>query len=108
MKARIDTKAKTIAIEESVSMEDLLKFAKFVGGDDWKAWKIETNVKFEIASSPIVIREYGNPWHGPYWYGTGNQPINCLVTNADGTSANQTIGAEHTQNSVTFMDFQNN
>lgn len=114
MKARIDTKAKTIAIEESVSMDDLLKFAKFVGGDDWKAWKVETNVKFEVTSSPIVIREYRNPWRQSYWYGS---TINCGTTPTlvadggtligSGTRATSSAG-EALNNNITFADFQNN
>ncbi len=110
MKARIDTKAKTIAIEESVSMDDLLKFAKFVGGDDWKAWKVETNVKFEITSSPIVIREYGNPWPTPYWY-CGSTPT--LVADGgtligSGTCGVSNAGEALNNNNITFVDFQNN
>jgi len=68
MKARIDSKAKTIAIEESVPMDELLKFVKFIAPDDWKTWKVETNVKFEFTSTPIVIHDYSRPWTHPYWY----------------------------------------
>lgn len=78
MKARIDSKAKTIAIEESVPMDELLKFVKFIAPDDWKTWKVETNVKFEFTSTPIVIHDYSRPWTQPYWYGTAyGTPIPC-------------------------------
>lgn len=110
MKARIDTKAKTLAIEEAVSMDDLLKFVKFVAGDDWKAWKVETNVKFEVTSSPIIIRDYSRPWTQPYWYGTGGAysgaPCGGLTTNADDTTMSVPQGQCASMSTVSFLDFQ--
>lgn len=99
MKARIDTKAKTLAIEEAVSMDDLLKFVKFVAGDDWKAWKVETNVKFEVTSSPIIIRDYSRPWTNPYWYGD-------TITSVGGATMSVPQGQCASMNTVSFLDFQ--
>lgn len=110
MKARIDTKAKTIAIEETVSMDDLLKFVKFVAGDDWKAWKVETNVKFEVTSLPIIIRDYSRPWTNPYWYGLGETYSGAssggVVSNAEGTTMSVPQGQGTSMNTVSFLDFQ--
>lgn len=61
MVARIDSKDKTIAIEEQVTIDELVKFLKFVDPTGWKQWKVNTNVKFEITSTPIVIREREYP-----------------------------------------------
>lgn len=83
MKARIDSKAKTIAIEEPVLMDELLKFVKFIAPNDWKTWKVETNVKFEFTSNPIVIHDYSRPWHYPYYYGT--TPCGPTLTGESGT-----------------------
>lgn len=68
MKVRIDTKAKTIAIEEAVNIDQLLKLVKGLFPDNWKEWKLETNVKFEMPAAPIIIREREVR---PYWYGGG-------------------------------------
>lgn len=94
MKARIDTIAKTIAIDEPIALDELVKFVKALFPENWKEWKVDTNVKLEWHSSPIVIDRYpSRPW-GPYWYennpryvtGTGDssyQPPTtfCLSTN---------------------------
>lgn len=98
MKARIDTKAKTLAIEDPVSMDDLLKFVKFVAGDEWKSWKVETNVKFEITSSPIIIRDYSRPWTQPYWY-------RDAITSVDGATVSVPSGQSINSN-VAYLDFQ--
>lgn len=94
MIARVDSKDKTIAIEEQVTIDELVKFLKFVDPTGWKQWKVNTNVKFEITSTPIVIREreypYNPPWPtypsvpGPFWYGAGICQSNGAETVMDG------------------------
>lgn len=69
MKVRIDTTAKTIAIEEAVTIEALLKFAKALFPDDYKSWKLETNVKFELGERIIYRDRY--PWTNPFYYTAG-------------------------------------
>lgn len=111
MKARIDTKAKTLAIEEEVSMDDLMKFAKFVGGDNWKEWKVQTNVRLGFTSSPVIV----NPWitPRPYWYegaycGSTIDACGSLLTTSAGAMG--TIGATHAQSAahIHYVDFQTN
>ena len=81
MKARIDTKLKTIAIDEPIALEELVKFMKALFPDEWKEWKVDTNVKVEFGPSPIVIERYPTrPW-GPYWY-----DANPLYALGSGTS----------------------
>lgn len=68
MKVRIDTKLKTIAIDEPIALDELVKFVKALFPDDWKEWKLDTNVKIEVQSTPIWVDRYpAYPW-GPYWY----------------------------------------
>ena len=71
MKARIDTNLKTIAIDEPIALDELLKFVKALFPDEWKEWKVDTNVTIEMKSQPIIVERYPHqPW-GPYWYGGG-------------------------------------
>lgn len=95
MKARIDDKAKTIAIEESISMEELLKFVKFIAPNDWKTWKVETNVKFEFSGNPIVIHDYSRPWRSPFYYGSVYDSTLCGGTTvaANGIGLDSTTAA---------------
>ena len=90
MKARIDTIAKTVAIEEAVNIDELVKFIKALFPDNWKEWKVETNVKFDFVSPIIVERYPSHPW-GPYWYaenptyvGTGSGTF-CLSVGGEVT-----------------------
>ncbi len=95
MKARIDTIAKTIAIDEPIALDELVNFVKALFPANWKEWKVDTNVKLEWHSSPIVIDRYpSRPWEA-YWQddplyvtgtGTGDPshrppPTFCLSTN---------------------------
>lgn len=87
MKAKIDTAAKTIAIEQAMPMGELVKFLQALFPDEWEQWKIETNVKIEWSSPPIIIDRYpSQPW-GPYWYAPnplythmGDVPLQTLTT----------------------------
>lgn len=87
MKIKIDTTAKTIAIEEAVNIDQLIRLVKGLFPDDWRQWKLETNVKFEMPAAPIIIREREvRPyWENPFWYGSGT--CGTSITN-DGTSSN--------------------
>lgn len=72
MKARIDTKLKTIAIDEPIALDELLKFVKALFPGEWKEWKVGTNVTIEMKSPPIIVERYpSQPW-GPYWYAGGS------------------------------------
>lgn len=114
MIARIDSKDKTIAIEEQVTADELIKFLKFIDPTGWKQWKVNTNVKFEITSTPIVIRERDYPYmpsypanppypNQPFWYAS---PTLCdsegISTISVSDHSNISFGDKHYQ----FVDFQ--
>lgn len=70
MKAKIDTIAKTISIDEPMILDALNKFVKALFPNDWKEWKVDTNVKIEMSSPPIIVdRWHPRPWND-YWYAT--------------------------------------
>ncbi len=71
MKARIDTNLKTIAIDEPIALDELVKFVQALFPDEWQKWKVDTNVTVKWESNPIIVDRYPRqPW-GPYWYGGG-------------------------------------
>ena len=101
MIARIDSKDKTIAIEEQVTIDELVKFLKFVDPTGWKEWKVNTNVKFEITSAPIVIREYPSPYIPIYPPPYPNQPWYSSAGICQSNGANTVIDGQ-----VCIVDFQ--
>ena len=82
MKLQLDTKAKTIKVEEDINLDELFEALRKIFPDgEWKEYKLQTNVEFKW-SDPIVIpwKPYipYNPY--PWWttqptitYGTGTQ-----------------------------------
>lgn len=111
MKVRIDTQAKTIAIEEAVTFDELHKLLKSLFPADYKQWKVETNVKFEITSSPIVVHPFRPYWENPFYYGggwcgTGGTTLEAV--SACGTvttnASPQMVGSS---NGVYFLDIEN-
>jgi hypothetical protein len=66
MKLQIDTEAKTIAIEDTIELDKLIKALRVMfPNDEWKKYKLEPKV---ISNwwNPIVIDRYpqypANPW----------------------------------------------
>lgn len=78
MKITIDTEAKTFALDQPVSMDELLKLVKAFFPDDWKQWKLDTKVVQNVIQTNTIIRETALTW--PYepliTYG---QPIPATV-----------------------------
>jgi len=68
MKIQLDTVNKTIKIEESARIEELLKVLKKILPDDWKKYTLETNVTINNWGNPIIIEKWSHPY--PWWSGT--------------------------------------
>ncbi len=73
MKLQLDTKNKTIKVEENVNIEEFYKVIKKMFPNDlWKKFTLETNTV--INYSPWIIWSYNNPYYSgdtisPYpWY----------------------------------------
>lgn len=65
MKIQLDTTAKIIKVEESVTFGELTEFLeKLLPNGLWKEFKLETNTIINW-SSPTIIREY--PPHRQLW-----------------------------------------
>lgn len=90
MVIKIDFDKKTVAIEEQVTFKQLEQTLKALFPKDYKEWKIETNVKFEITSQPTIIRDTYptgpwipytpgpdplKPWINPVWYGSSVENV---------------------------------
>lgn len=84
MKIQLDTTAKTIKVEESVNLDELVKtLSKLLPNNEWKKFKLETNTVIHNWNSPI----YTNPRVWPIYptapcvyYGSG------VTTNASGVT----------------------
>ena len=64
MKIQLDTEAKTVTIEETVSLNEFINFIKNILPNSWKQYYLKVSVINNWAY-PIVI-EKGN-WPTPYW-----------------------------------------
>lgn len=65
MKLQLDTKSKTITLEDDVEIKTLIStLKKMFPKNEWKDYKIKTNTTINNWSSPVIIRENINPW---YW-----------------------------------------
>jgi len=82
MKIQIDTKAKTIKIEEEVKISELFEMLeKLLPKGEWKKYKLESTVITNWANPIIIDRTvpYIPPYRSPIW-STGTRPpyhINC-------------------------------
>lgn len=76
MKLQIDTKAKSIKIENDIKLSVLISnLKKMFPNNEWKDFTLVTNTIIEHWSSPIVIKEYPVyptyprwPWYGGTYY----------------------------------------
>ena len=76
MKLQIDTNTKTLKLEESVSLTDLMELLdKLFPDKSWKEYKLETNTTIQWTGTPyhIPFRPYVpyNPVY-PWWSVTGS------------------------------------
>lgn len=68
MNIQIDTKTKTIKLQESVNLgelEDVLN--KLFPNNEWKEYKLETNTVINNWKNPIIIDRYVPRPYYPWW-----------------------------------------
>jgi len=87
MVIKIDFNTKTVAIEQQVTFKQLEQTLKALFPKDYREWKIDTNVKFEISPPPVVIGERCPvlPWTNPVWYQINNVPNTITCDQASNT-----------------------
>lgn len=63
MKIQLDTKNKTIKIEDDVKLSELVDtLERLLPKGKWKEFTLEVNTIIDRWSSPIIIRERRRPW----------------------------------------------
>ena len=79
MKIQLDTKNKTIKIENNVKLSELVDtLEKLLPKGLWKEFELQSNVTINNWSSPIIIeRETILPWKYT-WYNTNNTNYTSL------------------------------
>lgn len=75
MKLQIDTTAKTIKIEQTVKITELVNIVKKLLPDSWKEYSLETGSVIYWPSYPVFTYDRWNPQPLPY-YTTCNVEIN--------------------------------
>lgn len=71
MKIQLDTDAKTITVNETVNLKDLINLAKkILPNGEWQEFSLQVDVKKEINTIPIYIDRW--PYPNYPWY--TNQP----------------------------------
>ncbi len=85
MKIRLDTKSKTITIEDSINLEEFFKTLKsFFPKDEWKEYKLEVKV-IQNWNNPVYVPTIIDRWK-PYWH--TDQQWTCgelTATHTEGT-----------------------
>jgi hypothetical protein len=101
MRLQLDTKNKTIKVEEDVNVEEFLKVIKrMFPGDSWKEFTLETNTV--IYYSPWITWDYQYPYcpqgtGSPYpWY-TWQSDTSSISINTDaGIDGRHTLTTNYT------------
>lgn len=75
MRIQLDTKTKSIRLEEQVNLDELFKMLKkLLPNDEWKGFTLEVNSQI-IWTNPIVVNPYipinPYPWYNPTYICTG-------------------------------------
>lgn len=85
MKLQLDTKSKTIKLEESVNLGEFQEtLERLLPDNQWKEYKLETNTIINNWSNPIIIDRYRQTY--PWWDITP-----YTIPNTAGTSNNNGI-----------------
>jgi hypothetical protein len=90
MKLQLDTEKKTIKLEQTVKLSDLVEtLEKLLPDGQWKEFKLETNTVIRDWNTPIIIRERTYPTYPTYpWYSTmKSQAINFKAESAHALKA---------------------
>ena len=84
MKIQLDTKNKTIKVEESVNLGEFIDFIKKILPDKvWREYKLETSSVINW-SSPIIIEPYKPYKPIDVWYHTTSEP--CIYNSTGVTN----------------------
>jgi len=93
MKIQIDTKVKTLKVEDDINLNELIEGVKLLfPHGEWKEYKLLTNVIINNWHEPIVINPIKvepyipvqpYPWTSPVIYSTGSGVYNveCSLIN---------------------------
>jgi hypothetical protein len=92
MKLQIDTKAKTIKVDETIKFEELIKVLNKLLPKEWKSYSLETN-SFITWYNPVSWT-WRDPWVVPHYpspivtYSTGTKlpplpEVTCSVYNVE-------------------------
>lgn len=97
MKIQLDTKEKTIKVEENVLLKELfMALDKFLPNREWESFTLQTNVIINNWSNPIYItnpRIYPQPCTYP-WYIYTTSSASCGTAsgiNSDTTTFDPTV-----------------
>jgi hypothetical protein len=84
MKIQLDTKNKTIKVEESVNLGEFIDFIKKILPDKvWREYKLETSSVINW-SNPIIIEPYKPHKPIDVWYHTASEP--CIYNSTGVTN----------------------
>lgn len=72
--------SKSISVEESCNLSELVDFMQTAFPENWKEFKVETKCVIHY-SNPITIQPYWPYWINPWYGNTGTIPLNGTTTN---------------------------
>lgn len=82
MKIQLDTTAKTVKVEESVNLGELINgLKKLLPNNEWKEFKLETGVQIVQWSNPIIYTRPIYWWEQPWYNGTTGSSLGSFTTN---------------------------
>jgi hypothetical protein len=79
MKLQIDTKAKTIKIDETVNIKELIQILEKLLPKEWKDYWLESGSVIYWPSQPVIIYDRWNPQPLPPYYITCGATCNLEV-----------------------------
>lgn len=86
MRIQIDTELKTIRLEQSAKITELLDVVKkLLPENEWKKYTLETNVVINNWSNPIYIDRY-IPYTYPGWTITSGSATICTTSEVNASS----------------------
>lgn len=62
MKLQLDTKNKTITIEESIKLDEFFQMIKKLLPDEWKQYRLEIKNIINWVNPIVIEKEKINPW----------------------------------------------
>ena len=104
MKIQLDTSSKTIKLESDVNLNDFYNMLKkLLPNNEWKKFKLQTNVTINNWSNPIIIEKH-QPYY-PWWYNNGVTYCNAKKTADIQLSGNTTSNKQFSRTIATLSNF---